>query len=136
MPVYVDTAALVALAHKRDAFHKKAVLVYKKLLNQNTRFITTNAVLLEVGNTFSRSSQRPFALALYRLVNKSRQWEVLPVDGKWFSEGMKLFEQRNDKDWSLTDCIGIVAAEAHGVKDVFTSDRHFQQAGFKILLLQ
>lgn len=134
MPVYVDTAALVALVHKRDSFHKKAVAVYKKLLKQNTRFITTNAVLLEVANTFSRSSQRALAISLFRLVDDSPSWDSLPVDRKWFTEGMELFQKRDDKDWSLTDCIGIVAAEAHAVKDVFTSDRHFEQAGFRILL--
>ena len=57
MPVYVDTAALIALAHKQDSLHKKAVAVYQKLLDRNSRFITTNAVLLEVGNAF-RSEMR------------------------------------------------------------------------------
>ncbi len=134
MPVYVDTAALIALVHKRDSFHEKSVTVYKKLHNRNTRFVTTRAVLLEIGNTFSRSSQRPLAISIFRLVNDSPFWEVLPVDGKWFTAGMELFQRRNDKDWSLTDGIGIVVAEAYSVKKVFTSDRHFKQAGFKILL--
>jgi predicted nucleic acid-binding protein len=134
MPVYVDTAALIALAHKRDSLHEKTVAVYRKLLDRNTRFVTTNAVLLEVGNTFSRSLQKSLAIFLFRLVNDSSFWEVVPVDGKWFTAGMELFQKRNDKDWSLTDCIGIVVAESYTVKSVFTSDRHFQQAGFKILL--
>lgn len=134
MPVYVDTAALIALAHKRDSLHEKTVAVYKKLLDRNSRFITTNAVLLEVGNAFSRSTHKPLAISLFHLMNDSPSWEVHPADGKWFTEGMGLFQKRKDKDWSLTDCIGIVVAEAYAVKSVFTSDRHFEQAGFKILL--
>ncbi len=34
MPVYIDTAALIALAHKRDSLHEKTVTVYKKLLGK------------------------------------------------------------------------------------------------------
>jgi predicted nucleic acid-binding protein len=134
MPVYVDTAALIALAHKRDSLHERTVAVYKKLLDKNTRFITTNAVLLEVGNTFSRSSHKPLALSLFHLVHDSVSWEVISTDGKWFIAGMELFQKRTDKDWSLTDCIGIAVAETYSVENVFTSDRHFKQAGFKILL--
>lgn len=134
MPVYVDTAALMALVHKRDSFHKKSITVYKELHSRNTEFVTTNAVLLEIGNAFSRSSQKPLATSVFRLVNDSPFWEVLPVDGNWFAKGMELFQKRIDKDWSQTDCIGIVVAEAYTVKNIFTSDKHFKQAGFNILL--
>jgi predicted nucleic acid-binding protein len=134
MPVYVDTAALIALVHKRDSLHERTVAVYKELLERNTRFVTTNAVLLEIGNAFSKSSHKPLAISLFHLVNNSESWEVIPADGKWLSGGMKLFQERQDKDWSLTDCIGIAVAETFAVKSVFTSDRHFKQAGFKILL--
>ena len=134
MAVYVDTAALIALAHKRDSLHKKAVAVYQKLLDRNSRFITTNAVLLEVGNAFSRSTHKPMAIFLFHLISDSPSWEVQSAGSKWFSDRMELFQKRKDKDWSLTDCIGIVVAEAYAVKSVFTSDRHFEQAGFEILL--
>ena len=134
MAVYVDTAALIALAHKRDSLHKKAVAVYQKLLDRNSRFITTNAVLLEVGNAFSRSTHKPMAIFLFHLINDSPSWEVPFAGGKWFTDGMELFQKRKEEDWSLTDCIGIVVAEAYAVKSVFTSDRHFEHAGFEILL--
>ena len=65
MPVYVDTAALMALVHKRDSFHKKSITVYKELHSRNTEFVTTNAVLLEIGNAFSRSSQKPLATSVF-----------------------------------------------------------------------
>ncbi len=60
MRVYVDMAALIALVHKRDASHAEAVTVYQRLLQENARFLTTYAVLLEVGNTFSKSIHKPF----------------------------------------------------------------------------
>lgn len=49
-------------------------------------------------------------------------------------EGNGAIATRTDKNWSLTDCIGMVAAESYRVDSIFTSDHHSQQAGFKILL--
>ena len=134
MPVYVDTAALVALVHKRDALHAAALAVYQQLLQENVRFLTTHAVLLEVGNTFGKASHKPLAAAVFGLVSRSASWQVLPVDSGWYAKGVERFLERTDKDWSLTDCIGMVAAEAYRADRIFTSDHHFRQAGFTILL--
>jgi len=41
---------------------------------------------------------------------------------------------RNDKDWSLTDCISFIVMEEHGITEALTGDRHFEQAGFRALL--
>ncbi len=134
MQVYVDTSALIALAHKRDFLHEKAVFVYKDLLEQNTRFLTTSAVLLEVGNSFSRVSHKVYATSLFHLVQNSPAWDNILINEEWFAKGLNLFNKRLDKDWSLTDCIGIAVAESHSINKVFTSDHHFQQASFEILL--
>jgi predicted nucleic acid-binding protein len=48
--------------------------------------------------------------------------------------GLALFRQTTDKDWSLTDCISVVVAKELGLQQVFTTDHHFTQAGFDILL--
>jgi predicted nucleic acid-binding protein len=39
-----------------------------------------------------------------------------------------------DKDWGFVDCTSIVLAKFLGIKDVFSTDHHFEQAGFTILL--
>ncbi|MCU0535569.1 MAG: hypothetical protein MUD14_16890 [Hydrococcus sp. Prado102] len=45
-----------------------------------------------------------------------------------------LYKQRPDKGWSLTDCISFVVMEQLKIKQAFTCDRHFEQAGFINLL--
>jgi len=45
--------------------------------------------------------------------------------------GLKLYTERPDKDWSLTDCISFVVMEEHGIIEALTGDHHFEQAGFK-----
>ena len=44
------------------------------------------------------------------------------------------FAARPDKEWSLTDCISFVAMNERDITDALTSDHHFEQAGFRILL--
>jgi len=58
----------------------------------------------------------------------------LPASQELFERGLNLYRQRPDKDWSLTDCISFVVMREHGVTKALTADRHFEQAGFAILL--
>ncbi|MDP7134637.1 MAG: PIN domain-containing protein, partial [Planctomycetota bacterium] len=44
--------------------------------------------------------------------------------------------ERLDKGWSLTDCVSFVVMQERGLVDALTTDLHFQQAGFRALLLQ
>jgi len=44
-----------------------------------------------------------------------------------------MFRHR-DKDYSFTDCTSFVVMKELRLKDALTTDRHFRQAGFHILL--
>ncbi len=43
---------------------------------------------------------------------------------------MKLYDERPDKAWSLTDCISLVVMADEGLTEALTRDHHFEQAGF------
>lgn len=58
----------------------------------------------------------------------------MPPSRSLFDRGIELYNARDDKDWSLTDCISFVVMEEHGIKEALTGDRHFEQAGFRALL--
>ena len=45
-----------------------------------------------------------------------------------------MYRSRNDKAWSLTDCISFVVMEQEGLTEALTGDHHFEQAGFTALL--
>jgi uncharacterized protein len=134
--VFVDTAALVALGNRQDQWHSQAVKVSRQLTLSGCRFVTTDAVLLEVGNTFSRAAYKSVALRLIESARRSPRWQCLAVDRDLFDRGLALFRQMSDKDWSLTDSISMVVASDHSINQVFTTDRHFAQAGLQILLRQ
>lgn len=133
-PVFVDTAALIALGNRRDTFHQRAVRVNADLVASNRSFVTTGAIFLEFGNAFSSTGLRPTAIRLMEAVRSSVRWRYIEFDEKLMAKGYELYCRMSDKDWGLVDCTSMVVLRELGITDVFTTDRHFEQAGFTILL--
>ena len=59
---------------------------------------------------------------------------LLPSSRELFDRGLQLFSDRPDKEWSLTDCISFVVMGERSLTEALTSDHHFEQAGFTVLL--
>ncbi len=72
-PIFVDTSALIALGNKRDTFHSSAVKIRDDLKKEKVNFVTTNAVLLEFGNAFSRISLKSTAISLIEAIKISKK---------------------------------------------------------------
>ena len=133
-PVFVDTAALIALNNQRDALHQQADRVRRDLVAESRLFLTSSLVLVELCNAFSRVALRPTALSTLDSIQASDRWSCIHVNETLLERGLKRFRERPDKEWSLVDCVSMVLAVDFGCTEVFTSDYHFAQAGFTTLL--
>ena len=58
----------------------------------------------------------------------------MPQTSDQFERALSRYEERIDKDWSLTDCASFLIMEAEGMGAALTHDQHFAQAGFQALL--
>jgi uncharacterized protein len=135
--VFWDTSAFVALGNADDELHEAAIAVSGELARDRARILTTDAVLTEVVNTFSRAALRSMARQIISAFQESTQSGAarsVQVDNVLWQRGWQLFLERPDKDWSLTDCISFLVMRDHKVRRAFTSDRHFEQAGYARLL--
>ena len=135
--VFWDTSAFVALGNADDSLHGQAVQVSDALGQQKAYILTTSAVLTEVANTFSKSAWRSVAHHLLESIRQSVAMglaTVVHVDTALWERGWALFVARPDKDWGLTDCISFVVMQDRRVTRAFSSDRHFDQAGFRRLM--
>ena len=56
--VFLDTAYAIALSSASDQFHTRAVALAEQMDLARTRFVTTCAVLLEIGNALARQRYR------------------------------------------------------------------------------
>jgi hypothetical protein len=129
--IFADTSYYVALLGERDQNHTQAVTLAQAFHGQT---ITTDFVLVEVGNWLSRTADRPLFLKLLDTLRADPQTTVVPATRELFDAGCSLFADRRDKDWSLTDCISFIVMEQQGLTDALTADHHFEQAGFTVLL--
>jgi len=131
-PVFADTFYFLALLNPRDVAHARAVDFSEK---QEIPVLTTAWVLTEVADALSQPPGRSIVTALLRNLETDTLFTILPPDPVLFRQGIDLYSSRPDKNWSLTDCISFAAMRQHGLTESLTGDRHFEQAGFKALLL-
>jgi uncharacterized protein len=131
---FVDTGCWIGLLNKDDALHSRADQQYKYLMSIGTRFVTTSAVLTEVANSLSHPVFRAGVIQFYERLQKSSRVEIVFVHESLWKNGWQLFENRLDKEWSLTDCISIVVMRDYEIRDALAYDKHFVQAGFRALL--
>ena len=129
--VFADTYYFLALVNRKDEAHAKAVDFGDTFRGE---IVSTEWVLTEVGDALSKPSIRPVFLELIKNIQRNPHAVIVEATHDLFKRGLQLFEQRSDKEWSLTDCISFVVMEDQGVKEALTGDHHFEQAGYTALL--
>ena len=56
---------------------------------------------------------------------------VIPQSRESFLAGFRLYRERPDKGYGLTDCVSMQSMRREGLTEVLTNDRHFEQEGFR-----
>ena len=132
--VFVDTAAWLALINVDDNFYLQARQVRQKLQQDNCSLVTSSFVLLEVADALTTSKVRSQTVNFINRLGNLSGLKIIPISQSLFDCGWQLYSHRLDKDWGLTDCISFVIMQQEGITIAFTSDKHFEQAGFTRLL--
>jgi uncharacterized protein len=130
-PVFADTSFYIALLSPTDMRHAKAVEWSESWLG---RQVVTEYVLVELGGALSRGRDRSLFVPLVETLLADPGTSFVPASASLFRRGLALFGARNDKNWSLTDCISIVVMKQRRLTDALATDQHFEQAGFTALL--
>ena len=129
--VFADTAYFIALNIQRDRLHQQALALETSL---GKRLLTTEWVLAEVAGGLAAPSTRARFTQLITSLRSRDDVTIIGASPEYFSRGYALYAERKDKGWSLTDCISFLVMKENGVDVALTSDQHFVQAGFQILM--
>ncbi len=95
--------------------------------------VTTDAVLLEVGNTLSRNFKRESVQIIETLVAAS-EVEIVRLTPELWAQSFGLYRSYLDKEWGLVDCISFTVMQQRNIASALTFDQHFVQAGFTALM--
>lgn len=129
-PCFVDTFFFLALLNPRDArFHVQAL----KLNRVDRPMVSTAWVLLELADHICDTRNRRLFAEVRKAISVDQRFDVLAADQMLLHRATGLYDQRGDKDWSLTDCTSFLVMNDRGIHEALTGDHHFEQAGFKLL---
>jgi predicted nucleic acid-binding protein len=134
--VFVDACYWVAIANPKDPL-RKAALKAKESLGDKVRRITTDEVLVEFLNFLSDYGEylRKVAVSMVKEILANPNVKVVGQTHISFEQGLKLYENRIDKSYSLTDCISINTMNAESITEALSHDKHFEQEGFHKLMV-
>lgn len=129
----LDTVFIQALLNRQDQYYQQARVVLPIVRSADEVWVT-EAVLTEVGNAlsaFHRLAATQFIEQCYHTPNM----QVVSVNSDLLLRALRLYKERSDKDWGMTDCISFVVMQEQYLIEAVTADKHFVQAGFRALLL-
>jgi len=129
-PIFIDTGFIIALINKRDSHYQEAQHLASKV--EHHPFITTDAVLLEIGNALAKNFKKQ-AIDVIKHFNTSPNVTIIHLNALLFNKALQLYDKYQDKTWGLIDCISFTVMQDMGIKHCLTFDKHFLQAGFDIL---
>jgi predicted nucleic acid-binding protein len=131
--VFFDTWAWVSIAHADDKNHPVAASFYRSFLRDGGMPVTTDYVLGEA-ITLLRSRTRPQSAILFfdTLLEGVRKGRIVleHVDPQRWEKSWEMSKKYSDKpSISFVDFTSFVIMRELKVKDVATSDKHFEEVG-------
>ena len=126
--VFIDTGGLIAFLSTRDDYAARAKRVLAELRRRRAVLVTSSAVIFELLDGAALRDRRMSAHLHFFLRNFDV--EVIHVQSDLLQRAWTFYDERNDKQWSLTDCVSFVLMDERNIDEAFAHDHHFDQAGF------
>jgi uncharacterized protein len=132
--VFVDSAGFLALWDASDEHHAAAARLQEELGRNRRRFVTSEYVVDETITLLLIRHSHSAAADFLETVQRSEALRLEWIGPERFYAGAALFRRHTDKAWSFTDCVSFVLMREMRIREAFTTDHHFAQAGFVPLL--
>ena len=96
-------------------------------------FLTTDAVLLEIGNALAKGYKNESVDIIENFLH-SDDTEIVHLSPELFRQAFELYKAYQDKKWGMIDCVSFVVMRKRKIHQALTFDKHFAQAGFHVLM--
>jgi len=132
--VFMDTAGFLALWDAGDQHHATALRLQQELIRKCRHFLTTEYVADETITLLLVRHSHRAAMDFLDTIERSEALRLEWIDPTRFHAAANWFRKHGDKQWSFTDCVSFAVMGELRIRDAFTTDHHFRQAGFTPLL--
>jgi len=135
--VFFDSWGWIAVADRKDPYHKIAKSFYEEYLKQKGIPITTDYILDEVFTVLRKRLASDIVIKFGEsifLAIKEQNIRLESVDAKRREKAWKLLKKYHDKsDISFTDFTSFAVMSELKITEVFSGDEHFEKVnlGFK-----
>ena len=131
--VFLDTSYIIALETADDLNHDLTLKHWQSFIQELPRLVTTSYVFDEIVTFFNSRNRHAKAVEVGNRLLSSPSVQFIHVDELLFFEAWRLFQQYDDKSYSLTDCVSFVIMAQLEIRTALSFDKHFVQAGFQKL---
>lgn len=132
--VFIDTLYWIAILNPRDTYHGAAVQLDDHL--KNVKFVTSELVLVEFLSYFSGFGE-VFRIKAVQFVNelfRNPNIEIVRFTRDSLLKSIDLYNNRRDKEYSLTDCNSMVIMIDKKINEILTYDHHFTQEKYTVMI--
>lgn len=95
---FLDTSFAIALSAVTDQNHARAVELAEQIESQNISLVTTQAILLEIGNVLSKQKYRAAAIQLLESLASDPNVKIVSLTNELYDAAFQLFRSRQDKE--------------------------------------
>jgi uncharacterized protein len=132
--VRMDSAGFLALWDASDEHHGSAVRLQGELMRKRRRFFVTDYIVDESTTLLLVRHNHAAAAGFLDTIERSEALQLEWTDSERFYAAAALFRKDSDKAWSFTDCVSFITMRELRIRDAFSTDQDFKQAGFVPLL--
>jgi len=132
MILFADSAGWMAAYDAHDKYHAVAKPALRNLSHQKVIFVVTDYIVAESMTLMRGRLGHARAVAFGEWLLHSPRVHLIRVDADRWNEAWQLFKMYDDKEFSFTDCASFAVMRSERLRDAFTFDRHFEQAGFRL----
>jgi predicted nucleic acid-binding protein len=129
--IFADTSAFIAHHSRRDQNHQIASEIWENLYE--TPVVTTNHVFEETLTLLGRRIGCGAAAEIADLILRSAVIDILYTSRDDEEIALRFFRKCADQRVSFTDCISFAVMKHYRLHTAFTFDRHFLDAGFRVI---
>lgn len=130
--VFADTSGWANFFVRTEPFHVIAAEMMNHWYKNKFRIITSNYIILELIALLTSPLRihRTHQIKIIETIRSASWVDIVHITSDLDDKSLTLFMERPDKTWSLVDCASFVVMRQRDISEAFTSDHHFEQAGF------